>query len=192
MNDLIYLISSSSPNTRNPHLILGHFNKSSVSIIEKSYALDAISNNVTIEKTGKEIKEALDTVEDSLKGERDKHYQNMLAYKNVAKVDPIGDMEYYDLNGFENRLSDIPKQYSYEQRYPNSKEESESPNLVYSNHKVESITDEQKKAMYEYNRCAEKYIRTCINLLVIETLEKNLSDSKKISLSPRQAALLGF
>ena len=186
MSDLISLVQNSSPNVRNSFLISGNFVKPEQPF-EKSEVVDSLTYNgdIKIEKTGKEIKEQIGSLKSSIETKKNEHYQNMMMYKKQTGIEPMQDMDDYDSKGFGDKITSV-KIYGYDQKYPK-----QDNNVVYPPQK-QGLTIEQKEAMEGYNHCARKYIQCSVDLIVLSTLSKNLSDNKKISLRPKQAALLGF
>lgn len=179
MAGLFYLVQKNSPNVRNSNLISNRF--------EKSHVIDSLVGNegMKIDKTGKEIKSQIISVKSTLEAKKNIHYQNMLMYKKQAGIEPTGYFDEYDTRGLQDRVGEV-KRYGYDQKYQKKEED----NLYNQNSSV--VTEQQKEAMDKYNDCAREYIERSVDIIVLDTLAKNLSDNKKISLNPKQAALLGF
>ena len=53
-------------------------------------------------------------------------------------------------------------------------------------------TPEEKHEMREYNKYAEKYIRLCVDKIKMDSLRRNVVDSKNYNLTTNQIKLLGF
>lgn len=178
MSGLVSLVNQNSPNVRNIPLIESHF--------EKSHVVDSLMYNedMKLEKTGKEIKSQIETVKANCEAEKNKHYQNMMVYQKQTGIVPMDSFDEYETKGLNERIGEV-KRYGYNQKYPSEK----TFTSIYNNN---SITPEQKEAMEKYNDCARKYIQSSVDIIVLNTLSKNLSDNKKISLNLKQAALLGF
>jgi hypothetical protein len=189
MNDLISKVRNQR--FRNSSLILSHFEKSENIEIEKS-VIDSLSYNpeIKIEKTGKEIKVNLIPVKSNIEQQRDLHYQNMLAYKKDANVEPEEQYSYYNKN-LVGRIN-VPKSYSYNQRWGNDGPKDSESSITYPKTEIVAITKDQKIAMNKYNDCAREYVKCLTDLLTIDTLLKNLNDNKKVALSVSQATALGF
>lgn len=177
MTGLFSLIQQNSPNVRNSNLISSNF--------EKSHIVDSLMYNedMKLQKTGKEIKSQIESVKSTIESEKNVHYQNMEMYKKQVGIEPMDSFDEYDSKGLQDRIGMV-KRYGYDQKYQKKED-----NIYQQNN---TITPEQVEAMEKYNHCARKYIRCSVDIIVLNTLYKNLSDSKKISLNPKQAALLGF
>lgn len=190
MSDIIRIINKKSPNVCNANIILSHFYKSQENVIEKS-VVDTLSYNpdIKIEKTGKEIKESLVPIRVNTEEEKNKHYQNMLAFKKEAGIEPTEKFDYY-YN--ENTRIDTPNIYSYEQKYGKNNSIEQDSMITLPKSEVVFITDVQKEAMNKYNHCARQYVKCLMDIVTIDTLTKNLSDNKKIALTVNQASALGF
>lgn len=181
MSGLVSLVNQNSPNVRNIPLIESHF--------EKSHVVDSLMYNedMKLEKTGKEIKSQIETVKANCEAEKNKHYQNMMMYQKQAGIVPMDSFDEYDTKGLSERIGEV-KRYGYNQKY----QEKPDSTVFYQQQNNNSITSEQREAMDKYNDCARKYIQYSVDIIVLNTLSKNLSDNKKISLNLKQAALLGF
>jgi hypothetical protein len=186
MSDFVSLINKNSPNVRNTSIIGSYF--------EKSHVVDSLVYNedMKLQKTGKEIKSQIETVKSNCEQEKNKYYQDMMIYQKQVGIAPTCNFDEYETKGLYERIGEV-KKYGYDQRYPNSNVK-ELDSAVSNSYQQENntITDEQKQAMDNYNTAARKYIQYSVDIIVLNTLSKNLSDNKKISLNVKQAALLGF
>lgn len=153
------------------------------------------SEDFRIEKTGKEVKEKLQIELTTIAAEKVAFISKMESLVKEIGCLPNGKPDQWQIRGFEKYLGDIPRQYSYEQLYPNKKSESCYPDSG-SELPLYGITPVDPKAiidkMREYNQEASNYIHHCIDTIKLKTVIDNLSDTKKIKLSPQLASQLGF
>lgn len=181
---------------------LGDFSKSNQEEIEKSITDDiSYSTDFQIEKTGKEIKEKLNVELLTIMSDKKSFLEKMeILVKEIGQL-PMGRSESWRTRGFEKYLGEIPKQYSYDQIYPNKqKDESKSDGMYLEEYTPSGfpggITPIDPKIvcdkMREFNQISSDYITRCVEEIKLKTVIENLSDTKKIKLQPQLAAQLGF
>lgn len=154
---------------------------------EKSH-LDQVLNSeaLTIKKTGEEI---IDKLEDLLKEEEEyvKEYKEDLE-ESMSEAGIVPDEEVSEWEKKE--LEDVPKRYSWKQRCSNQC--IESGNGSAPENPTPQPTDEQKKAMSEYNETVGKLIGCMLEVKRIKTLVENLDKTKSFELNTELASMLGF
>ena len=166
--------------------------------MEKSIADDiGYSQEFQIEKTGKEIKEKLQTELTTITADKVMQLAKMeLLVKEVGQM-PAGHTEQWEIRGYEKYLGVVPMKYAYAQIYPDKKqstggypEDSWSPGS--ENGITPEITKDVADKMRAYNDAASNYIRSSIEEVKLKTVIDNLADAKKIKLTPPLATQLGF
>lgn len=154
--------------------------------IEKSDVVDAFryDSNIKITKTGKQLKEALSKVRETYESEKNQLAKQMNECLKQCTIAPTQDPSEYIFRGYKSQMIFIPKMFSYK----------ECSERVESSINGENTTtqSEQSKCCDQYNSCAEKYIRKCVDVLFLDTLKNGLGDNEKYSLNMQQAAVLGF
>lgn len=155
-------------------------------------------NKELIEKTGKEIKEKLQQEIQSLTEQKSTCLMNMTSLVESIGTLPLGVMENWRTKNFKRFLVDIPKMYTHEQIYSESLETNQNQGVVYDDAIVDSQSEESKKGsslkdkMRSYNELANNFVESSIDILKMNTLIRNLQDSKKIKISIDLATQLGF
>lgn len=139
-------------------------------------------------KKGSEIKSALSDISVNLnkkKGEMLDSMNEELSEINF-KPDKVcdRDSDYHHLMDF------IPKKFSYGLLYKG--EEYVKTDNGIDEHAVKMPTSEEKSEMREYNGYVNKYMEYCVNKIKVDTLRKNIKDSKQYTLSVDQLAILGL
>ena len=86
---------------------------------------------------------------------------------------PTGSMDRRLIKGFENQISEVPKQYDYDQ--------------IYSDQEIFKAAE-----MRDFNLTAVDYVRNCIEEVKLKTVIDNLPDKKIVQLSKSLADQLGF
>jgi hypothetical protein len=171
---------------------LGHFSENVQKDIQKSIADDiSYTEDFKIEKTGKEIKEKLQIELSTIGTEKLNSVTKMESLVKEIGCLPNGKPEWWGARGYEKYLGSLPMQYSHEQIYPN---ETKCENEVYDSltPTTSLVSKDIKEKMREYNRLASDYISRSVEEIKLRTVIQNLSDTKKIKLSPQLAAQLGF
>lgn len=148
------------------------------------------SDDMRIEKTGKEIKEKLAVEANVIAMEK-----TAAVVKMQVLVDEIGCLPAdrcgdYLIRGFEKHLGEVPRLYSYEQLYP--KATVDSSEVVYDQSTSAVNVKVGVDKMRAYNNLAEEYIRRSVEAIKLKTMVDNLADSKKIKLNAQLASQLGF
>jgi hypothetical protein len=158
---------------------------------EKSITDDlSYSEDMRIEKTGKEIKEKLATEASTITVEKAAAVVKMQALVDEIGCLPADRCGSYLIRGFEKHLGEVPRMYSYEQLYP--KTVADNSEVVYEQPVPAVNVKTGVDKMRAYNNLAEEYIRRSIEAIKLKTIVDNLADSKKIKLNAQLAAQLGF
>lgn len=158
--------------------------------IQKSHITEIFGygqNQIQISKTGKEIKSALQGIKAKEEAEKSKYLTQYTTILAQIGCEPTEDVEEYVVDGFTDKLGDVPKMFSWRECYNDSGSLSSFTNLQ----EKESAND-ICKLKEQYNRCVRKYIDCCKEIAQIDTMINNLEDSKKFSLTVKQATILGF
>ena len=169
-------------------------NEGDQSELNKSISDDiSYSEDFRVEKTGKEIKEKLQIELTSLMNKKVESVSQMQNLVKEIEQMPSGKADSWMMRGFEKYLGEVPRQYCHSQIYP-SKQNSDLyiQDYVSSGEIVPVIPQSTVDKMREYNSISSDYIRVCVEIIKLETVINNLSDSKKIKLAPSLAAQLGF
>lgn len=155
---------------------------------------DYTSNPIELEKKGSEIKEKLVLLINAYTTKKQLAYESLVEKKRDCPGEPIEKPDRYLIQGFETKLSPLPKMYSWEQcdSVGSYKYEVQSSNPFTD---VNAATGCQPKLTAEeccrcYNECVREYIYCCIELCKMQTLHDNVPATMKLSL--RQASILGF
>jgi hypothetical protein len=172
------------------------FQVSNTNEFEKAIVDDlSYSEDFRIEKTGKEVKEKLQVELSTIATEKITFISKMESLVKEIGCLPSGKPDQWQIRGFEKYLGEVPRQYPYEQIYPNKKSEgcypdsgSELPSYGITPVDSKMIVDK----MREYNQIASNYICRCIDAIKLKTVIDNLPDTKKIKLAPQLASQLGF
>jgi hypothetical protein len=163
------------------------------------------SEDFRIEKTGKEVKEKLQSEVTTIAADKIAMVAKMEALVGEIKTLPSGKADHWQMRGFEKYIGEVPCQYSYAQIYPNKNDQDNSECVKSDGMYVETnypsnfpggITPVDPKVitdkMREYNQVANDYICRCVEAIKLKTVMDNLADSKKIKLNAQLAAQLGF
>ena len=170
---------------------------------EKSIIDDlSYSEDFRVEKTGKEVKEKLQSEVTAIAADKIAMVAKMEALVGEIKTLPSVKVDHYQMRGFEKYLGEVPRLYSYAQIYPNKENPAEQKGeMMYGNDNAPSnfpgdITPADPKVtsdkMREYNQVANDYICRCVEAIKLKTVMDNLVDNKKIKLNAQLAAQLGF
>ena len=191
VNDLLNKVLINSPRIRNSVNILNSFEKSQTNELEKSI-VDSLSYNdgVKIEKTGKEIKEQIASIRAEIEAQKNVSIIQMAEYRKLISIEPDEAPSDYDLEQLGRNVSNLPNCYSWEQRC-GDKKISDSNTISYPKQEI-TVAEDQKLAMNNYNKTYRTYLKCFGDLAVVDTMTRNLPDSKKITLSIKQATMLGF
>jgi hypothetical protein len=169
------------------------FQLQNVNDFEKSI-VDSFSGaeDFRIEKTGKEVKEKLQIELTIIAGDKIAAVAKMEALVAIVGSLPNGSAERYYFQGFERHIGSVPKVYGYDQLYPKQTQVPDSDVLATDNLVPANNIKSSSEKMREYNQIATDYIHRCVEEIKLKTVMGNLSDGKKIKLSPQLASELGF
>ena len=158
--------------------------------IENIFENDAPTRGFTIDKSGKEVKERLQkmlTDEQQVCTMLQVSWTEMLSrFEEKPTVPPIKAC-YYMVDGWEDKLGDLPLMFPWEELC------CEGP--VDSTSYMESTPAEEQeicKKKREYNDLVEKYIGCKKEIALLETMIDNFSDDKVYKLTVREATMLGW
>lgn len=148
------------------------------------------NGQLLVEKSGKEIKEALQSYKESYEKQKNELMMELAELRGSIGVAPAQDLSNYSYDRLKERLGNVTLFcYSWEQRRQNECPQEGVPAAVVEQYKVNEVACTQ---MNTYNDKLYKYADFCVELCYMDTLLNNLVDSKKYQLSVEQAALLGF
>ena len=139
-------------------------------------------------KKGSEIKQALQGMIIQITKDKNDYIDKMKAELDHIKFQPDTECNYD--REYKHLLDFIPKKFSYDMLY-NGERYVKTDNGI-EEQAVKVPTDEERKEMQEYNGYAHKYVELCVNKIKLETLRKNIQDSKSYELSIDQLAILGL
>lgn len=147
------------------------------------------AENLKVSKKGSEIKEKLKAIKDKELVEISAFQSKMEALKAVIPTAPTEPVNNYD----EVELPEKLTTYPWNETYCN--EEKSSNNMVIS---ATETKPEKSEAQIlcdnkrEYNRNVDKIVECQKEIILINTMLNNFSDSKTYDLSVKQATVLGF
>jgi len=161
-------------NAKNLERVLSiSFQLQNVNSFEKSLNSALPAQEEKIEKSGLEIKEKLQADLAGLQAAKKAFFHQMDSLVGTIGVLPAGQIDRKILKGFEASVTDVPKQYSY--------------NQIYSGEALEKAA-----SMREFNACADGYVKDCIEEIRLTAVISNLQDDQIIPLSKALADQLGF
>jgi hypothetical protein len=162
--------------------------------IKKSLAedLNYSENQITIDKSGKEIKEKLKENLMQMAMKRAVMSSKMSECVEKIGIEPKCEFDSYDFRGFEDKFLIIPKKYGWEQMRNEGDKQPMDSNIVVAEQKVEKVSEEVTDKMREYNNHAFKYLHISIDCMILKTILDNIKDNKEFKLKPTIAAKLGF
>ncbi len=165
--------------------------------LKKGHIIDAFAyartEDFSIKKTGKELKEKLDKVIAYETAEISKYLALASQYK-CPDIEPMGVISEYMLSGYSSSsFENLPKLYSYEQKkkYRGGDEDNtikENESYFDSNQKEMSTYDKMQK----YNDYIRKVVECMVEVKIANTIKNGVDDNKTYPLSIRQAAAIGF
>ena len=138
-------------------------------IVEKGFPVEG----ERVEKSGQEIKEKLQRELSSIRDSKEQCLIKMTSLTKSIDQLPTGSVDRKLIKGFENQISEVPKQYGYGQ--------------IYSDQEIFKATE-----MRDFNLTAADYIRHCVEETKLKTVIDNLPDKKVVQLSKSLADQLGF
>lgn len=171
--------------------------------LSEAFSYSDLKTAFTIKKAGKDISGAMDKTiafEESIIASCKAKAE---AYK-VEGVEPTGNPSSYMSNGYGGHQSfgEIPKVYSYEQKYPEDsysevKEAPVSTTMTMSGSMVspaqkQGLSASVKKSMQNYNNCIHKIIECMVEIKIAKTVKNGVDENKSYELTVKQAAALGF
>jgi hypothetical protein len=149
------------------------------------------SENLKVTKKGSEIKEKLKAIKDKELLEISGYQSKMEALKAVIPTAPSEPANDYNYEGIE--VLEKLMMFPWNETYCNGDNEKSDMVISASETKPEKseaqILCDNKR---EYNRNVDKIIECQKEIVLINTMLNNFSDSKTYDLSVRQAAVLGF
>lgn len=160
--------------------------------IENMFEHDAPQRGFTIDKKGSDIKERLKKLLTEEQG-----VETMLRIKwteILPKLDkqptvPAIKARYYLVDGWEDKLGDLPLMFEWEDIDCAPVAESKSDCYVESTPSAEA---ECKKLRREYNDLVDKYIGCKREIALLNTMIDGFSDTKTYKLTVREATMLGW
>lgn len=159
--------------------------------IQKSHITEMFGykNNLNIEKTGADIKEALKKARSKEENEKNAYHATATTLLASLGCEPTEDMDSWQIDGFEDKIGSIPKIFPWRETYCESV--SETGQVLQTSQGTDNTQDvcKQKDA---YNGCIRRYVDSIKEIAQIDTMINNLDDKKKYSLTIKQATILGF
>jgi len=176
--------------------------KGETNTLEKGETMNAFDydKDFKIEKMGKEVKEKLSVLkgrEDSQKSIYQSDLTDLLSKTSFTPNRGVGDWSYRGLKSkVIEKLGYEPKEFDWEMTCFSQEKRISYVIPEYDENKqvVEkvTVTEEQSKVHRDYNDKIRQLIDCIVELIKIESLERNLSDNKKYNLTPQQICALGF
>lgn len=145
-------------------------------------------SSIKIEKTGAEIKIALESAKSKNEIAKQSSYDKIELLVGEIGTQPTEDCERYSMEGLEDKIGIMPKKYRWQEIYQDNCGEV-SNGLGIGSQPTEQKPNEKKRA---YNNEVDKYVDICVENLQLDTMINNISLSKKYSLTIKQASVLGF
>jgi hypothetical protein len=147
------------------------------------------NSNIPISKKGADIKEKLMSIKELETSEALEHKIKLDALKTKIGTEPTEEPDEYQTEGLD--ISILPKTYSWSEVY-NQKCDSESQPIEMASEEVKEVQKTTSQLKEDYNRCVRKYIGCQKEITLIDTMLKNLDDSKVYNLTVHQASILKF
>lgn len=166
--------------------------KSEKSDIEKG--VKEFGYNAKFKKTGKQIKEKIPIVKALIEAKKKTFQAEMNECWKVVDFNPIQDFDDWETRGFGHLIADLPKRYSYLQC--NFTEQLTERNDLAAN-QIEfdfecCKTKEQADCCHKYNKAAKGFLNCCVDLIMLDSYERNLNDKEIYDLHPEDAVAMGF
>ena len=143
---------------------------------------------IKIEKTGKDIKAALQDIKTKNEVIKDIVAEKIKTLKSEIGTEPNQECDSYIIEGFEDRLGLLPNKYSWQEIYNEEKCDTNTT-VTLENTEAQKSTCDKKR---EYNELVNKFVSYSVEILQTDTILNNISDDKKYQLTVKQAAILGF
>lgn len=157
---------------------------------------DAPSRGFTIDKNGIDIKERLvkllaETQEDC--SVLRTKWTAMFEKFDKKPSEPATKELYYWIDGWEDKIGDLPAVFNWEETCYHSLEESSSPDVGFSVGAEQSNPEKEfAKQRRDYNDAVEKYIECKKEIALLETMLANFDDEKVYKLTVKEASMLGW
>lgn len=160
--------------------------------IQKSHITEMFSyqNNLNIEKTGAEIKEALKKARNKEENEKNKTHSTATSLLASLGCEPTEEIDNWVIDGYEDIIGSTPKLFPWRETYCESPI-SEMGQVLQTSQNTNSA-EEVCRQKDGYNRSIRKYVESIKEIAQIDTMINNLDDKKKYSLTIKQATILGF
>lgn len=159
--------------------------------VEDIFERDAPSRGFTIDKNGKEIKERLQKMladEQQTCTMLQVTWTEMLSKFEDKPTQPAIKELYYMVDGWEDKLGDLPLMFPWDKTYCNA----ESPSIDGYMESTPSAEAELCKQRREYNDIVQRYIGCKKEIALLQTMIDNFSDEKIYKLTVKEAAMLGW
>lgn len=160
--------------------------------LNKSHITDSFlhsSNELKIYKSGQQIKDSLTQTKQKYTASKQLCLEQMEQLLKQCGQQPTEEIDKYMLSPYEDKFSMLPKTFSW--KVCDSISEKQSVSEL-------TITDQSQpnqdaaQCCRKYNDCVRKYITTCKDCFVIDTMINGLQDKRQYELTIRQAAALGL
>ena len=145
--------------------------------------------SIKIEKTGKDIKAALQDIKTKNEVIKDIVAEKIKTLKSEIGTEPNQECDSYIIEGFEDRLGLLPNKYSWQEIYNEEKCDTNTTVTLENTEAQKSTTCDKKR---EYNELVNKFVSYSVDILQTDTILNNISDDKKYQLTVKQATILGF
>lgn len=168
--------------------VLGEYDHDS---IQKSHITEMFGyqNNLNIDKTGVEIKEALKKVRNKEENEKNTYHATATTLLASLGCEPTEEIDNWVIDGYEDIIGSTPKLFPWRETYCESVSEM---GQVLQTSQGDTNQKDVCKQKDDYNRCIRKYIDAIKEIAQIDTMINNLDDKKKYQLTIKQATILGF
>lgn len=164
--------------------------------VDDIFEEDAPSRGFTIDKNGIDIKERLVKLlaetQENCSVLRTK-WTAMLEKFDKKPSEPATKGLYYWIDGWEDKIGELPAIFNWEEICSRSLEESPSSDVSFS---VEAEQPNPEKELAkqkgDYNDAVEKYIKCRKEIALLETMLANFDDEKVYKLTVKEASMLGW
>jgi len=153
---------------------------------------DAQDRGFTIDRTGAEIKPRLMKMladEQAVCTMLQTKWATLLEQFEQKPSEPAIKARYYLVDGWEDKLGDLPAYFAWDEIYPTDAESSIGASCDAIAESGEDCICKKKR---EYNEIVDKYIGCKREIALLETMLANFIDEKVYRLTVKEATLLGW
>ena len=139
-------------------------------------------------KKGSDIKQSLQNMIIQINQEKNDCIDKMKSELEHIEFKPDSECGYN--RDYKHLIDFVPKIFSYDMLYEGEKYVKTDRGIEEQSVRKPSI--EERKEMQEYNRYTSKYMGLYVDKIKLDTLRKNIQDTKSYNLSIDQLAILGL